>query len=51
MWQSFRLGAVYIFCHGPRVGGQQMMKNHYEGDLSRRMHDFHLWVKYVNNED
>ena len=23
-----------------RGGGQQMMKNHYEGDLSRRMHDF-----------
>ena len=36
MWQSFRLGAVFIFCHGSGVGGQQMLKNHNEGHV----HDF-----------
>ena len=36
MWQSFRLGAVFIFSHGSGVGGQQMLKNHNEGHV----HDF-----------
>ena len=26
MWQSFRLGAVFIFCHGSGVGGSKWWK-------------------------